>query len=292
MTAAPQLSACTTGFIGSSVLQSCSHAIVKMCSTTHLLNAVSRKSVSRSVKCGVHQSSNTKVHSGGEVHLLRTTQLRIQTLEASRQGALHGVLWVGQEVAVEGPAEGEEIQRLAALPLSRGADGAAGLEDATLWAALGQKHSTHQPAQGLEARQLHQHLDGKMEKKGVCEVERLAWNSWTEAIATSLCGAVNVCFVLFFFCFFYQVAQFLRKIQQQQGNKRKSCKFWGQLLYPVLSQECGGFSLISNGQPDVWERGEVVAQTLTHLHLDELARRCWEHKEKESILLTSRTFSL
>lgn len=100
-----------------------------------------------------------------------------------------------------------------------------------------------------------------------------------EAIASSLCRAVNVLLV-----FFYQAAQFLRIIQQQQGNKRKSCKFWGQLLYPVLSQECGGFSLISNGQPDVWERGEVVAQTLTHLYLDELARRRWEHKEKESIL--------
>ncbi|KAG7223072.1 hypothetical protein INR49_015831 [Caranx melampygus] len=64
-----------------------------------------------------------------------------------------------REVAVEGPAEGEEIQGLAALLLSRRADGAAGLEDATLRAALGQEHPTHQPLQGFEASQLHQHLD-------------------------------------------------------------------------------------------------------------------------------------
>lgn len=80
--------------------------------------------------------------------------------EGSWQWTLHGVLWVGQEVAVEGPAEGEEVQGLAALLLGRGADGAAGLEDAPLGAALGQKHPTHQPPQGLEAGQLHQYLDG------------------------------------------------------------------------------------------------------------------------------------
>lgn len=80
-------------------------------------------------------------------------------MSTSGQRALHGVLGVRQEVAVEGPAEGEEVQGLAALLLGRGADGAAGLDDPPLRAALGQKHPTQQPAQGLEARQLHQHLD-------------------------------------------------------------------------------------------------------------------------------------
>lgn len=62
-------------------------------------------------------------------------------------------------MTVEGPAEGEEIQGLAALPLGCRANRAAGLEDATLRAALGQEHPAHQPLQGLEAGQLHQHLD-------------------------------------------------------------------------------------------------------------------------------------
>lgn len=62
-------------------------------------------------------------------------------------------------MAVEGPAEGEEVQGLAALLLGRGADGATGLEDATLRAALRQEHPTHQPPQGLETRELHQYLD-------------------------------------------------------------------------------------------------------------------------------------
>jgi len=44
------------------------------------------------------------------------------------------------------------------------------------------------------------------------------------------------------------------------------------LLYPVLSQQRGGLSLVGNGQPDVWEGGEVVAEALTHLDLHDLAR--------------------
>lgn len=58
---------------------------------------------------------------------------------------------VREEVAVERPAEGEEIKSLAALLLSRGADGAAGLQDAPLGAALREKHAAHQPLQGFEA---------------------------------------------------------------------------------------------------------------------------------------------
>ena len=182
MSAAPQLSACTTGVTGSSVWWELQPRYSQnVFYNTSLEGRVQKISI-QFCEMRAHQSSNTE---GAEVHLLRTTQLRIQTLEASRQGALHGVLWVGQEVAVEGPAEGEEIQGLAALLLSRGADRATGLEDATLWAALGQKHSTHQPAQGLEARQLHQHLDAKMEKRGVCKVQHLAGFSLTSGPTAS-----------------------------------------------------------------------------------------------------------
>lgn len=172
----PQFSACTTSFIGwGSQLFYKSNCFLQH--NSWMLWTCwfeSRKWVSSSVKCRPFSPQtllqiwcemfSEKVHWGGDDHLLRTTQLTLQTLEASRQRALHGVLWVRQEVAVEGPAEGEEIQGLAALLLSGGADWAAGLEDATLRAALGQKHPTHQSPQGFEARQLHQHLDGQMEK--------------------------------------------------------------------------------------------------------------------------------
>lgn len=67
---------------------------------------------------------------------------------------------VREKVAVERPAEGEEIQGLAALLLSRGADRAAGLQDTPLRAALWEEHATHQPPQGFEAGQIHQNLGG------------------------------------------------------------------------------------------------------------------------------------
>lgn len=66
-----------------------------------------------------------------------------QSGSKSRQRTLQRILRVRQKVAVERPAEGEEVQGLAALLLSRGADRATGLEDATLRAALRQEHPTH-----------------------------------------------------------------------------------------------------------------------------------------------------
>lgn len=63
-------------------------------------------------------------------------------------------------MAVERPAEGEEIQGLAALLLGGGADRAAGLQDPPLRAALREKHAAHQPPQGFEAGKIHQNLGG------------------------------------------------------------------------------------------------------------------------------------
>lgn len=85
---------------------------------------------------------------------------RSQTLKPSRQRALGGIMQVREKVAVERPAEGEEIQGLAALLLSRGADRAAGLQDPPLRAALREKHAAHQPPQGFEAGEIHQNLGG------------------------------------------------------------------------------------------------------------------------------------
>lgn len=70
-------------------------------------------------------------------------------------------------MAIEGPAEGEEIQDLAALLLGGGAGGAAWLEDPALGAALRQENPAHQPLQGLEACKLHQHLGDNTEEDGV-----------------------------------------------------------------------------------------------------------------------------
>lgn len=67
---------------------------------------------------------------------------------------------VREKVAVERPAEGEEVQGLAALLLSRRADRAARLQDAPLRAALREKHAAHQPPQRLEAGEIHQNLGG------------------------------------------------------------------------------------------------------------------------------------
>lgn len=67
-------------------------------------------------------------------------------------------------MTVERPAEGEEIQGLAALLLGRGANRVAGLQDAPLRVALWEKHATHQPPQGLKAGEIHQNL-GEGEKK-------------------------------------------------------------------------------------------------------------------------------
>lgn len=43
----------------------------------------------------------------------------------------------------------------------------------------------------------------------------------------------------------------------------------------VLAEQRGCLSLVSNGQPDVGEGGEVVAQALTHLHLNGLTGQAW-----------------
>lgn len=51
-------------------------------------------------------------------------------------------------------------------------------------------------------------------------------------------------------------------------------------VYSVLLQERGCFSLISDGQPDVGEGGEVVAEPATHLHFNGLARGNWAAEEK------------
>lgn len=138
---------------------------------------------------------------------------------------------VGEEVAVERPAEGEQIQGLAALLLCRGADGAAGLQDPPLRAALREKHAAHQPPQGLEASQVHQNLGGGQRS---CELQHRAPVSYT-------------------------YPHTVRNV----GCERR--------FYSVLSQEGSCFSLISDGQPDVWEGGEVVTETTTHFHLDGLA---------------------
>lgn len=69
---------------------------------------------------------------------------------------------VREKVAVERPTEGEEIQGLAALLLSRGADWAAGLQDPPLRAALWEKHAAHQPPQGFEAGKINQNLGGNI----------------------------------------------------------------------------------------------------------------------------------
>lgn len=45
-------------------------------------------------------------------------------------------------------------------------------------------------------------------------------------------------------------------------------------FYPVLSQECCSFPLISNREPDVREGSVVVCKTLAHLYFNELTRRC------------------
>lgn len=84
---------------------------------------------------------------------------RSRAFPPSRSRALAGIWGVGEEVAVEGPAEGEELQDLAALLLRRGADGAAGLQDPPLGVALGEEHAANQPPQGLEAGEIHQNLD-------------------------------------------------------------------------------------------------------------------------------------
>lgn len=70
----------------------------------------------------------------------------------SRAGALHRVLGVRQQVAVEGPAEGEDVQGLTTLLRCPGAHWPAGLQHPSLRAAVGHEHPTHQPAQGLETR--------------------------------------------------------------------------------------------------------------------------------------------
>lgn len=142
-------------------------------------------------------SSSVKYRTFGPQMLLQiwcemfSWEIRVE--KVSRQRALHWVLGVGQEVAVKRPAEGEEIQGLAALLLSRGADWAAWLEYATLWAALWQKQPTHQLPQGLEARQLYQHLDDK-----ITFVKRSHF--------------------MHCLCFWDKVAQFLKIIKQQQEN--------------------------------------------------------------------------
>lgn len=128
-------------------------------------------------------------------------------------------------MAVERPAEGEEIQGLAALLLSRGADGAARLQHPPLRGALGHKHAAHQPPQGLEAGQIHQNLD-TVAKRDV------------------------------FSC----------RLTLTYSNETGKEAF-----YSVLSQKSGCFSLVRDGQPDVWEGGEIVAEAATHFHFDGLA---------------------
>ena len=75
-----------------------------------------------------------------------------------RERALDGIVRVWQQLAVEGPAEGEEVQDLPALLLRGRAHRPARLQHPALGAALGQEHAAHQLTQGLETRQLHQHL--------------------------------------------------------------------------------------------------------------------------------------
>lgn len=74
-------------------------------------------SLERSGRMWAVQSPNTDVDEN-----LPTTKPELQSLDASWQRALHGVLRVREEVAVERPAEGEEVQGLAALLLRGGAD--------------------------------------------------------------------------------------------------------------------------------------------------------------------------
>lgn len=62
-------------------------------------------------------------------------------------------------------------------------------------------------------------------------------------------------------------------------------------FYSVLLQESSCFSLISNGQPDVWERGETVAETTTHFHFDGLARGNWAHGSKRVKVILSLLLS-
>ena len=45
------------------------------------------------------------------------------------------------------------------------------------------------------------------------------------------------------------------------------------MYHLVLPQQCSGLSLVGDGEPDVGEGGEVVAEALTQLHLDGLTRR-------------------
>lgn len=134
---------------------------------------------------------------------------------------------VGEEVAVERPAEGEEVQGLAAAPLGSGADGAAGLQDAPPRAALRQEQAARQPPQGLEAGQIHQNLadDSRDPPPPLSAARKL--------------GGIKA--------------------------------GWEKRRYPVLLQESGCFSLVGNGQPDVWEGGEIVAEAATHFHFDGLA---------------------
>ena len=47
----------------------------------------------------------------------------------------------------------------------------------------------------------------------------------------------------------------------------------GRQAHPVLPEHLGCLPLVVEGQPDVWEGGEVVAEVLTHLHLDGLTGR-------------------
>lgn len=93
-----------------------------MRATTQLFNCcepagLSPELVSIAVKCKRFHPQ-TIMWTGAKI----MTSNDIKTLGTSRQRALHGILRVWQEVAIERPAEREEIQGLAALLLGRGAD--------------------------------------------------------------------------------------------------------------------------------------------------------------------------
>ena len=82
-------------------------------------------------------------------------------LSVSGLEALHGVVGVRQDVAVDGPEDAEETQGVLAAQLSSQADSTAGLQDTPIRRALGHKEAADEQAEVLVAGELHQRLQGE-----------------------------------------------------------------------------------------------------------------------------------
>ena len=75
--------------------------------------------------------------------------------------------------------------------------------------------------------------------------------------------------------------QTMFKLTKDTLKKNVYCSVWlcvdrpGVRSHHVLTEQRGCLSLVSDGQPNVGEGGVVVAQALTHLHLDGLTGLAW-----------------